>query len=91
MSMMRRAARRLLLLGLVPFGACAYDPPMRADHGSAPYQTDLRTCRKDGTAAADKRTKAYGYLFLSYPVSYPIVRRQEIRKCMQGKGYVVAS
>lgn len=76
---------------LVLASCAAYDPPMRADHASAQYRADLATCQKDGTAAADKRSKAYGYLFLSYPVSYPFVRRDEIRKCMQGKGYVLSS
>jgi hypothetical protein len=80
-----------LLAALLTLAACAYDPPMRADHQSAQYRADLKTCQKDGTAAADKRSKAFGYLFLSYPVSYPIVRRQEIRKCMQGRGYALSS
>jgi hypothetical protein len=81
----------LALLPILTLAACAYDPPMRADHAAPQYQADLRTCQKDGTTAADKRTHAYGYLFLSYPVSYPIVRHQEIRKCMEGKGYPLRS
>jgi hypothetical protein len=86
-----RMRRLLALTSALAVAACAYDPPVRADHQSARYQADLVACRKEGTAAADKRTVAYGYLFLSYPISYPIVRREEIRKCMQGRGYALSS
>jgi hypothetical protein len=74
-----------LLLAMI-FG-CAYDPPMRADHASAKYQADLGACRPVAHKEADRVVKARGPLFLTYPISLPIERRIQMRKCMQGKGY----
>lgn len=79
--------KRLLILLALPVCACAYDPPMQADHQSASYQTNLKQCRKTGGEEATKIVKASGILFLSYPISHPIKARAQIRKCMQGKGY----
>lgn len=79
--------KRLLILLALPLCACAYDPPVQADHQSASYQADLKQCRKTGDAQANKIVKASGPLFLTYPVSYPIKARTQIRKCMQDKGY----
>ena len=67
--------------------SCAYDPPMRADHSSPPYKADLASCRETAHKEADRVVKARGLLFLTYPISLPIERRVQLRKCMQGKGY----
>ena len=74
----------LLALGL---SACAYDPPMQADHASAAYQANLHACRKSAAVAASRTVHATGPMFLTYPISYPIQKRIEVRRCMEGKGY----
>lgn len=74
----------MLALGLV---ACAYDPPMQANHGSAVYQADLRACRKSAATTASRTVHATGPMFMTYPISYPIQDRIDIRRCMQAKGY----
>jgi hypothetical protein len=66
---------------------CAYDPPMQADHASPAYKANLHACRETAHKEADRIVKARGLLFLTYPVSLLIVRRIQLRKCMQGKGY----
>jgi len=75
-----------LAFGLVLAG-CAYDPPMRADHASAQYQKDLAACQEAGAKEAHRRVMASGILWMSYPISLPIERRIQTRKCMEGKGY----
>jgi hypothetical protein len=78
-------------LGILAVGfalaACAYDPPMRADHASAAYQKDLAACQDAGEKEAHRRVMASGILFLTYPVSLPVEQRVQTRKCMEGKGY----
>ncbi len=86
---MRRAAGYWSLIASLALSACAYDPPMRADHATPSYQADLAACRKSGVAEADRRMNAFAYLFLTYPISYPFERRQRVRLCMQGKGYAL--
>lgn len=76
----------LLALSLA---ACAYDPPMQADHASAAYQADLHGCRKSAAVSASRTVHATGPLFLIYPVSYPLQKRTDVRRCMQGKGYTL--
>jgi hypothetical protein len=84
--MAARSNLGILVSGLVLTG-CAYDPPMRADHASAQYQKDLAACQDAGAKEANRRVMASGILFLTYPVSLPIERRIQTRKCMEGKGY----
>jgi hypothetical protein len=81
--------KRLRILLALPLCvcACAYDPPVQANHQSASYQADLKQRRKTGDEQATKIVKASGILFLTYPVSYPVKARAQIRKCMQDKGY----
>lgn len=66
---------------------CAYDPGMRDDHPAQQYHADLAACRESGDKEAHRRVMARGLLFMTYPVSLPIVRRIQIRACMEGKGY----
>jgi hypothetical protein len=77
-------------LGLLPLlltlAACAYDPPMAADHAAPKYQADLDAC----TLAAEKYTKSRFYLFITYPVSLPIEERARMATCMEQHGYTRA-
>ncbi len=66
---------------------CAYDPPMQADHDSAAYQADRAACQDKGSEAAYKRAVATFPLFVTYPISLPILIRIETRKCLEAKGY----
>jgi len=84
--MSARISLGVLAVGLA-LAACAYDPPMRADHASATYQKDLASCQDAGEKEAHRRVMASGILFLTYPVSLPVEQRVQTRKCMEGKGY----
>ncbi len=84
--MSARIGLGVVLSGLALAG-CAYDPPMRADHASAQYRKDLAACQDAADKEAHRRVMASGILFLTYPVSLPIQRRIQTRKCMEGKGY----
>ncbi len=82
-------ARIRVYLGAVSLGfaSCAYDPAMKADHASVPYRKDLADCQAAGDKEAERRVIASGGLFLTYPISYPIMRRIETRRCLERKGY----
>ncbi len=67
--------------------ACAYDPPMQADHISAAYQTDLAACQESGSNEAHRRVMATFPLFATYPISLPIEIRVQTRRCLEAKGY----
>ena len=73
-----------LSLGLA---SCAYDPPMKVDHASATYRRNLADCQTAGDQEAERRVLASGGLFLTYPVSLPIMERIETRRCLERKGY----
>lgn len=75
-----------VLAALLP-AACAYDPPMKADHGAPAYRTALADCQKSGNAKASRDVNAFAKLWFTYPVSYPLRQRREIESCMVGKGY----
>lgn len=77
-----------ITLAALLLAACAYDPPMQADHASAAYRADLKACDASGSKEADRIEKAYAWRYYTYPISYPFERRSQIRKCMTGKGYV---
>ncbi len=36
--------RWLLLMAVLAVAACAYDPPVKADHDSVKYKSDLTKC-----------------------------------------------
>ncbi len=69
---------------------CAYDPPVIGDHHAPKYVEDLNACREAAGRAAHQAVIRRGYLFLSYPISYPLKKRSEMRKCMVGKGYALS-
>lgn len=86
---MQRGGWRLLFIlagGLL--AGCSYEPALQ----SAPkpgYSADLGACRETAEKAADRRVITRGYLYFSYPVSYPLIERAELRKCLESKGYVL--
>jgi hypothetical protein len=82
--------RHLILVAALAVGACAYDPPLKADHDSAKYKSDLAKCQKQAAKTAAYTSgatpqAAIGSLFTS---SEP--EHKEIRTCMQGRGYTMA-
>ena len=74
----------------VLLASCAYDPPVAGDHQAPKYIADLDACRETAAKAAHQAVIRRGYLFLSYPVSYPIKERAAMRDCMVGKGYTLS-
>ena len=76
-----------LLIFVLPVAACAYDPPVKGDRQSAAFQANLASCRDTGGKAAYHDVISRGPLFMTYPISLPLLKRSETRKCMVGKGY----
>lgn len=83
--------RGIVAAAALGLAGCAYDPPMQADHAAPAYRKDLGTCQAAGDKEAERRVMARGGLFLTYPVSLPILERIETRKCLEGKGYKLES
>ena len=74
----------------VLIAGCAYDPPIAGNHQTPKYADDLNACRETAAKAAHLTVIGRGYLFLSYPLSYPIEKRSQMRKCMVAKGYALS-
>src|SRR3954447_11868265 len=87
----RRGGRNVIrgILALVPVLAagCAYDPPVAGDRRSAGFQADLAACRDVAEKNAYHAVIGRGPLFMTYPISYPLIKRREIRTCMVSKGH----
>ena len=84
----RRRAVLVVLGALVGVSGCAtYDPPIKGDHTSAKYQTDLATCRTSSTEAVRLKNAATLWTWIISPFTGPPAVRAAIRKCMEGKGY----
>lgn len=79
-----------LLLALLLAGCGDFVPVVQADRDSPKFLSDLSACQTEGADAADRRVKARGPLFLTYPVSFPLTEREEITACMQKRGYAAA-
>ena len=75
---------------LLAAGCGDYVPVVQADHDSPRYAADVEACQTQGANEADRRVKARGPLFLTYPVSFPIIEREQITACMHGRGYADA-
>jgi hypothetical protein len=89
--MLRRLLRYLLLSPLPAVAACGYTPPNPTDTAKPTYQSDLAACQTSGDKEAHRLVMSKGGLFLTYPISLPIVEARQIRKCMDGKGYAARS
>jgi hypothetical protein len=82
-----RPLRAFGFLVFVTLAACGYSPPNSADAARPTYQSDLTACQEAGDKAAHHLVMSRGGLFLTYPISLPIVESIQTRKCMDGKGY----
>jgi hypothetical protein len=76
-----------LLLGLT--GCSAYDPPIRGDHNTDRYKTDLEACRTSSREAVRLRNADTPMTWIMSPFTGPPAVRAAIRTCMTQKGYVV--
>jgi hypothetical protein len=81
------APRCLALAALLGLAACAYDPPMRADHAAPAYRADLKACRASGSRQANLVVSRRFPIWVAYPFTYPPEARRQIRACMEAKGY----
>jgi hypothetical protein len=82
-----RRFRLLWFAPLLALAACAYTPADPAEAGRPAYRADLAACEQSASQEAHRRVLARGELFLTYPISLPILKRRELRKCMEAKGY----
>lgn len=71
----------------VTLAGCGYAPPNAADATRPTYRSDLAACREAGDKEAHHLVMSRGGLFITYPISLPIVESIQTRKCMDGKGY----
>jgi hypothetical protein len=90
--MPRRVCSYVLIGPLLAVTACGgYSPPRSADTARPTYQADLVACETSGDKEAHRWVMSRGGLFLTYPISLPIVEARETRKCMDGKGYAATN
>jgi hypothetical protein len=82
-----RSFRFLWSAPLLAVVACTYAPADPAEEARPTYRSDLAACQQSASQEAHRRVVSLGELFLTYPISYPILKRRELRKCMDGKGY----
>ncbi len=79
--------KRLVLTAALLLGACAYDPPMKADHDSYKYKTDLAKCQKQAAKTAAYTNAGTPQAALLSVFNSPEPEHQDIRTCMQARGY----
>jgi len=75
---------------LLGVAACGYAPPNPADTARPSYAADLAACQTSGDKEAHRLVMSRGGLFLTYPISLPIVEARQTGKCMDGKGYAAS-
>jgi hypothetical protein len=78
-----------LLIGLS--GCASYDPPIRGDHMSDHYKTDLEACRTSSSRSVYLKNADNPWSWMISPFTGPRMVRAEIRTCMVSKGYVLES
>jgi hypothetical protein len=76
-----------LLLGVS--GCASYDPPVQGDHTSDRYKADLEKCRTVSTEDVRRKNAATPGTWIMSTFTGPPEVRAAIRKCMEGKGYVL--
>jgi hypothetical protein len=85
-----RRMKLIFLVVLAGVSGCApYDPPLQGDHASQHYRDDLKKCRTSSREAVRLKNAATLTSWVISPVTGPPAVRAAIRKCMQGKGYVL--
>jgi hypothetical protein len=75
---------------LLAVASCAYAPPNQADTARPSYQADLAACQTSGNKEAHRLVMSKGALFFTYPISIYVEEHREVRKCMDGKGYIAS-
>jgi hypothetical protein len=86
-SFRRSLIASALLIGLS--GCGSYDPPVRGDHTSDHYKSDLEACRTSSSHSVYLRNARSPGTWIISPITGPPAVRAAIRTCMQGKGYVL--
>ena len=82
--------RLIVLFVLAAVGGCSpYNPPFRGDHASQRYKDDLEKCRASSREAVRLKNAATPEAWIISPVTGPPAVRSAIRRCMEGKGYVL--
>lgn len=78
-----------MLTAALLLGACAYDPPTKGDHDTVKYKSDLAKCQKQAakTAAYTSGATPQAAIMSVFGSSEP--EHQDIRTCMQSRGYRV--
>jgi hypothetical protein len=79
----------VLMIGLS--GCASYDPPIRGDHTSEHYKSDLAACRTSSSHAVYLKNADNPWSWIISPITGPRMRSAELRTCMVGKGYVLDS
>ena len=91
MGVMQSLRFLMLAAALLGLSRCGdYDPPVRADHASDQYKSDLEACRKSSSHAVYLRNAGSPGPWIISPITGPPAVRAAIRTCMSGKGYALA-
>ena len=82
---------RLCVAVLILLAGCAgpYDPPVAGDRASVKYKSDITRCRKDARTAASRKANATPQSSLESMFDSGDAERQDVVKCMQGRGYAL--
>ena len=85
--------RQCLAAALLCLAGCAssYDPPLAGDHSAVRYQLDLQRCQKQAGIAASRAANATPQSAVRAVFASDEPERQQIRSCMQSRGYHPAS
>ena len=81
--------KQAAIMACVLLAGCAYDPPAKGDHTALKYRNDLKKCQIQSANAVNVvRNATVGSTLRNiFDSNEPI--REDIRKCMQSKGYVL--
>ena len=82
--------RAVSLLLLLLVGCATAVPGPAGGQESAAYQSDLIACTASAAKSADAEVKRRFYTFVSYPISYPLQRAQDLAACMSAHGYATS-
>ena len=87
LSLRARFLFPVLLFGVS--GCASYDPPIQGDHTSEQYKADLEKCRTISTEDVRRKNAATPGTWIMSAFTGPSEVRAAIRKCIEGKGYVL--
>ena len=83
--------RWALIAALLLAGCAAYDPPITADHTAVRYQSDLRKCRAQAHVLAVQIAGQTPWTEIKSLFASSAPEHADVRKCMTGHGYRLAS